>query len=470
MAKKKWTEANVTNHSTMGESSGRNPQGYAMRVQSEPLEGVTYPDPDTTNLFQQMLQRPNMVKAWNRVKSNKGCAGADNKTIIQTETFLKTHWAKIRGKLESGTYVPDTVKEVLIPKSSGGTRALGIPTVLDRLIQQAMLQVLSPVLDPTFSESSFGFREGRSAKQAILQSRRFARDGFKWVVDIDLENFFDEVHHDVLMSELEKKIRDRKLLSLIRKYLRAGVLRGGLAFMKEKGTPQGGPLSPLLSNVMLDVLDKELERRGHNFCRYADDCNIYVASKRAGFRVFDSVLKFLNKRLRLRVNEDKSKVVFISKSVFVGFGFAWKGRNLCLTVPKVTTQRFRKKLKVMFSRGKGCNLESWIKYKLNPVLRGWANYFNIAETKKFADILDQWVRRRLRLILWRQWKRPWTRFLRLKRLGLSESHARMSAFNGRGQWFNSGAPHMNLALPGKFFQNLGLISLLDSIRCVRLEY
>lgn len=468
METKKWTGADLENGPAATGDGGRNLPGTVGCVQSVPRDGET-PSPGTTNLIEQMLQRPNLINAWKRVKQNKGSAGVDHRSIGQTEVLLKQHWAEIRDSIMDGSYVPVPVKEVLIPKLKGGFRSLGIPTVLDRFIQQAILQVLTPILDPGFSGSSYGFRPGRSARQAVLQSRAFVKEGYRWVVDIDLENFFDEVHHDILMSGLSRRIEDKAMLVLIRRYLRAGVLKGGLVSPKVKGTPQGGPLSPILSNVMLDIMDKELEKRGHKFVRYADDCNILVQSRRAGERVFRSIGVFISKRLRLKVNPAKSAVAPMSQRTFLGFSVTGEKRNPKLRVPGGVVARLRGKLKRLFRKGRGCNIESWVKYKLNPVLRGWINYFSIAETKQFAEHLDQWIRRRLRLILWRQWKRPGTRFRKLVSLGLSGERARASAFNGRGPWFNSGASHMNHALPGKFFTRIGLVSMLDVVCRTGLE-
>lgn len=351
------------------------------------------------------------------------------------------------------------MRKVEIPKPGGGTRMLGIPTVLDRLIQQAMHQILSPLFDPDFSESSYGFRPGRSAHQAVKTARKHVESGLRWVVDIDLEKFFDRVHHDTLMSLVKRKVGDRQVLSLIDRYLKAGMLEGGLITVRVEGTPQGGPLSPLLSNILLDELDKELERRGHKFCRYADDCNIYVATRRSGERVMASITGFLSERLKLTVNQSKSSVDRPWKRTFLSYSMTWH-RKPRLTIAKKGIARFKAGLKATFRRGRGKKLQTTIE-ETTPKLRGWINYFRLAEVKGVLDELDGWLRRKLRGILWRQWKRPYTRAKNLMRRGLTEAMSWKSATNGRGPWWNARSSHMHIAFPKSYFDKLGLVSLMD---------
>jgi RNA-directed DNA polymerase len=421
------------------------------------------PVPEQLQLMERVVERSNMQRAYSRVKQNKGAPGVDGMSINQLGGFLRAHWPVIKERLLEGSYKPKPVKRVTIPKASGGTRPLGIPTVLDRVIQQALHQVLSPLFEPEFSENSFGFRSGRSAHQAVLQARQYQHDGKRWVVDMDLAQFFDEVNHEKLMAKIGRKVKDWRVKKLIRRYLRAGVLSGGVVSVPEKGTPQGGPLSPLLSNIVLDELDRELERRGNSFCRYADDCNIYVGSRKSGERVMASITRFVEQQLKLRVNRDKSAVARPWQRKFLGYTFSWH-RKARIRVAKASIKRFKSNLKVLFRKGRGRNLQRFIQQDLNPVIRGWVNYFRLSEFAGFAEQLDQWLRRHLRCIQWQQWKRPWKRFQRLLKLGLSEERAARSAFNQRGPWFNAGASHMNQALPRRYFDQFGLICMLQTLR------
>jgi RNA-directed DNA polymerase len=339
-------------------------------------------------------------------------------------------------------------------------RQLGIPTVLDRLIQQALHQVLCPIFDPDFSQSSFGFRPGRGAHQAVLRAREHVASGRRWVVDMDLEKFFDRVNHDALMARVARKVGDKRVLGLIRRYLRAGILRDGLVGQRVEGTPQGGPLSPLLSNILLDDLDKELERRGHRFCRYADDCNIYIGSRAAGERVLASVTRFLEQRLKLKVNGAKSAVDRPWNRKFLGYSMTTH-RKPRLRVAPASVHRLKQSLKAQLRRGRGRNLGRFIAETLRPKLVGWANYFRLADVKGVFEELDQWLRRRLRTVIWRQWKRVYTRAKNLMRRELDRVTAWRSATNGRGPWWNGGARHMNLAFPKKTFDAMGLPSLLE---------
>ena len=410
-------------------------------------------------LIEQMIERGNLNAAWKRVRRNKGAEGVDGLDIESTATLIREEWEKIEARLRAGTYQPRPVRRVDIPKASGGTRPLGIPTVLDRFLQQAALQVLSPLFEPGFSAHSYGFRPGRSAHQAVFAARDYQRAGKHWVVDIDLASFFDEVSHDLLMAKVRRQVKDPRMLKLIRAFLRAGMMRGGLVQPTVKGTPQGGPLSPLLSNVLLHELDRELEKRGHCFCRYADDCNIYVGSRQSGERVMASITRLLEERMKLKVNRAKSAVARPVERVFLGYSFT---RHLepKIRVPEKTCRKMRAKLKEHFRQGRGRKVKRLIRETLNPLLRGWMNYFRLSETKSFAAQLDQWIRRRLRCLLWRQWKRPATRYKRLRALGLEHVPARVGAGNGRGPWFNSGARHLNTSLTIQAFTDMGLVSLL----------
>ena len=410
-----------------------------------------------------VVERENMMAALCRVEANKGSGGVDGMAVADLRPYLKTHWPRIKEELLAGRYVPSPVRRVDIPKPGGkGMRQLGIPTVLDRLIQQALHQVMLPVFDCDFSPSSYGFRPGRSAHQAVRAARDYVASGRRWVVDLDLEKFFDRVNHDVLMARVARKVKDKRVLGLIRRYLQAGVMADGLVSQRVEGTPQGGPLSPLLSNILLDDLDKELERRGHAFCRYADDCNIYVHSMRAGQRVLASITQFLADRLRLKVNSAKSAVDRPWNRKFLGYSMTFH-KQPRLKVAAASVQRLKGKLKRLFRAGRGRNLGKVIE-ELTPVLRGWVNYFRLAEVKGVFEDLDGWIRRRLRCILWRQWKHPFRRARNLMGRGLPEERAWRSAANGRGPWWNSGASHMNAGYPKGYFDAQGLVSLLSRLR------
>lgn len=410
-------------------------------------------------LIEQVVRRENLIAAHARVVRNGGAPGVDGMTVDALMPYCRLHWTRIREQLLSGTYSPQPVRHVDIPKPDGkGTRTLGIPTVLDRLIQQALLQVLSPIVDPTFSDASFGFRPGRSTHDAVVRARSHIAAGHRWVVDVDLEKFFDRVNHDVLMARVARRVRDKRVLLLIRRFLAAGIMDGGVVSPRTEGTPQGGPLSPLLSNILLDEWDRELERRGHRFVRYADDCNVYVRSKTAGERVLTSLQRFLQKRLRLRVNHEKSCVARPWLRKFLGYTVMWD-RAARLRVSPTAVMRLKTKLRAVLARGRGRRLADTVR-ELNLVTRGWVAYFRLAEVKACFEELDQWLRRKLRGIQWRQWKRPRTRFRELRRRGLDEARARASAYNGRGPWWNAGASHMHAAMPNAVLRQLGLLRLL----------
>jgi len=410
--------------------------------------------------MEEVLRRENMKAAHRRVVRNGGAAGIDGMTVEELLPYCQEHWTRIREELLSGTYKPKPVRRVEIPKPDGkGVRALGIPTVLDRMIQQALLQKLTPIIDPTFSDASFGFRPGRSAHQAIERAREHIAAGNRWVVDLDLERFFDQVNHDVLMARVARRVKDKRVLRLIRRYLQAGIMDGGLVSPRTEGTPQGGPLSPLLSNILLDELDKELEQRGHRFARYADDCNVYVRSEAAGKRVMASLERFVEKRLRLKVNRDKSAVERPWKRKFLGYSFT-SNLEPKLRIARQSVKRLRAKLRPVFRRGRGRSLASTIE-ELGPVLRGWVGYFRKAEVKASFVELDGWVRRRLRGIVWRQWKAPRTRLRKLVKLGVWPDLAAAGAYGGRGPWHNSNGHHMKLAVPNETLRRMGLVSLLE---------
>ena len=442
--------------------SGRNLQAYGVGA-SNVTARTDHSNPEPMQLMEAVMSRENMQAAWQQVRANDGSAGVDEMTVQAAHPYLKDHWPAIREELLAGRYMPNLVRGVRIPKPGGkGMRQLGIPTVVDRLIQQALHQVLCPIFDPAFSESSYGFRPGRSAHQAVQQAQAYVADGRRWVVDIDLEKFFDRVNHDVLMARVARKVKDKRVLGLIRRYLQAGMMQDGLVEARGTGTPQGGPLSPLLSNIMLDDLDKELERRGHTFCRYADDCNIYVRSRQAGERVMATLTRFLEKKLKLKVNCEKSAVDRPWKRKFLGYSMTTQRQPRLKPAP-AGVERFKGKVREIFRRGRGRSLPRVIE-QLKPVLRGWANYYKLAQVKDVFRELDEWIRHRVRCLIWRQWKRPRTRAKKLMRQGLEEVRAWRSAYNGRGPWWNAGASHMNEAFPKALFDRLGLVSLYDQVQ------
>ena len=439
--------------------SGQNPLSAAVEAASVTVvKDNAHEGP--TDVMSAVLERPNMQRAYARVLRNKGAPGVDGMTVGELKDYLKTHWPMHKQELLEGTYQPQPVRKVEIPKSGGGKRQLGIPTVLDRFIQQALHQVLSPVFESGFSEFSYGFRPGRSAGQAVQQARNYVEAGHRWVVDIDLEAFFDRVNHDILMARVARQVKDKRVLKLIRAYLESGVCEGGLVTASKEGTPQGGPLSPLLSNVLLTDLDLELEKREHKFCRYADDCNIYVKSEKAGQRVLESITEYLEQKLKLRVNREKSGVGHPWQRKFLGYTVCNRKQNVRLRISPKAIMRLRGDLRVVFRRGRGRAIGRVIE-ELNLKLRGWLNYYRHIGVKGILQELDGWMRRHLRKILWLQWKRPFTRAKNLMRLGLDEKRAWNSAQNGRGSWWNAGASHLNHALPKKLFDRLGLVSLMD---------
>jgi RNA-directed DNA polymerase len=408
-----------------------------------------------------ILDRENLKTALARVRRNKGAAGVDGMGVDDLPVHLKRHWPAIRAQLINGTYKPQPVRRVEIPKASGGVRPLGIPTVLDRFIQQAVMQALQADWDPTFSEASFGFRPGRSAHQAVARAQTDIASGYGVVVDLDLEKFFDRVNHDILMGLVAKRVADKCLLKLIRGFLTAGVLEGGLVGPTEEGTPQGGPLSPLLSNLMLDVLDQELEKRGHRFVRYADDCNIYVRSQQAGERVMAGIERFLAKRLKLKVNRAKSAVAKPSARKFLGFSFTG-GREPRRRIAPKAIDRFKAKVRVLTRRTRGDSLKQIIE-ELSVYLIGWRGYFGFCQTPSVLRALDQWTRRRLRAIAWKQWKRGPKRFAELRRHGVGRDLAAQTAGSPHGPWRLSNSPALTIALPTAALQSLGLASIANPL-------
>ena len=409
--------------------------------------------PGAGDLLGQALARENMVRAWKRVLANKGSAGVDGRTVLETGEYLKQAWPEIRSRLLDGSYRPEPVRRVGIPKPGGGTRELGIPTVVDRLIQQALLQVLQPLIDPTFSEHSHGFRPGRSAHGALLEAQRYVQAGYRTVVDVDLEKFFDRVNHDILMDRLAKRIADKPVLRLIRRYLQAGILAHGVHSERIEGTPQGGPLSPLLANVLLDEVDRELERRGHQFVRYADDCNVYVRSRRAGERVLQA-LRGCYARLRLVVNESKTAVASVWGRKFLGYCFRASKEGAKLAVSSPALDKLREHIRQLTRRSRGRSLEQ-LAADLRDYVPGWKAYFGLAQTPTVMQALDRWLRHRLRAVQLKQWRRGPTAYRELRKLGARVDEARCIAGNLRRWWHTSGLG-LNRLLPIAFFDRLGV--------------
>ncbi|HEX4895069.1 MAG TPA: group II intron reverse transcriptase/maturase [Solimonas sp.] len=405
------------------------------------------------DLLGQALARENMASAWKRVKANKGSAGVDGRTVRDTADYLKQAWPDIRCRLLDGSYRPDPVRRVGIPKPGGGVRELGIPTVVDRLIQQALLQVLQPLIDPTFSEHSHGFRPGRSAHGAVLEAQQYVQAGYRTVVDVDLEKFFDRVNHDILMDRLAKRIADRRVLRLIRRYLQAGILAHGVSIERHEGTPQGGPLSPLLANVLLDEVDRELERRGHRFVRYADDCNVYVRSRRAGERVLQA-LRGCYAKLALKVNESKTAVAPAWGRKFLGYCFWASTDGPKRAVAARALDKLRDRLRQLTRRTRGRSLEQ-IAEDLRAYVPGWRAYFRLAQTPKVMRELDEWLRHRLRAVQLKQWRRGTTMFRELRKLGASPDLAARIASNARRWWRNS-RMGLNRVMPIAYFDRLGV--------------
>jgi RNA-directed DNA polymerase len=408
-------------------------------------------------LMEEIVDPENLKEALKRVKANKGSAGVDRMSVDEITDYLRKHWPDIRNELLNGTYKPKPVLRVEIPKPAGGVRKLGIPVVVDRWIQQAVMQVLQGIWDGTFSEHSYGFRPSRSARQAVGRAQEYLAAGYTWVVDLDLEKFFDRVNHDKLMGQLAKRITDKRVLKLIRAFLNAGVMEKGLVNPIDEGTPQGGPLSPLLSNIVLDKLDRELERRGHRFVRYADDCNIYVRSERSGKRVMESITSFISKTLKLKVNSEKSAVDRPWERKFLGFSFTAKEPQRRRIAPKAM-ERFKERVRELTQRTRGISLEGMVK-ELTVYLRGWYGYFGFCQTPSVLEDLDSWIRRKLRCVVWKQWKRGRTRYTELRKLGVNAVLAAKTAGNPHGPWRLSHSPGLCIAFPNAFFDGIGLFRL-----------
>lgn len=437
-------------------------RGEALRAPDEGTESTTAnpsteSQANTDKLIEEVCEKENLKEALRRVKANAGAAGVDGMTVKDLPVYLRENWPRLKEQLLSGTYRPQPVRRVEIPKTGGGTRKLGIPTTVDRFLQQAVLQVLQERWDPTFSKNSYGFRPGRSAHQAVAKAQEYIQQGYDWVVDLDLEKFFDRVNHDVLMSRVARRISDKRMLKLIRGFLNSGVMVNGLVGPTDEGTPQGGPLSPLLSNLLLDELDRELKRRGHRFVRYADDCNIYVKSERAGQRVMEGVKHFLTRKLRLKVNESKSAVARPKDRKFLGFSFVC-GESVRRSVAPQTICRFKERIRELTWRTRGISIEQMIE-ELRPYMIGWRNYFGFCETPSILKDLEGWTRRRLRCMIWKQWTRGTVRFRELRSRGVREALAAQTAGSAHGPWRLSHSPGVNHALSNTFFDSLGLPAL-----------
>jgi RNA-directed DNA polymerase len=444
----------------MEESRSEAPRASVEGTESSAGKRGTESPAIAEQLMEEVCERENCKQALKRVKANKGSAGVDGMTVQQLPEYLKQHWPAIREQLLSGTYRPQPVRRVEIPKPDGGVRKLGIPTVLDRFIQQAVMQVLQCKWDGTFSDHSYGFRPGRSAHQAVAQAQQYVAEGYRWVVDLDLEKFFDRVNHDKLMARIATRVGDQRMLKLIRTFLKAGVMEGGLVSPVDEGTPQGGPLSPLLSNIVLDEFDRELERRGLRFARYADDCNVYVRSRRAGERVMASITRFITTKLKLKVNEQKSAVAEPWERKFLGFSFTRFGTPKRRIAPRAV-DRFKAKIRELTSRTRGISMERMAE-ELAQYLRGWLGYFGKCETPSVLQSLEEWTRRRLRSAIWKQWKRGSVRFAELRKRGVNKDLAAKTAGSAHGPWHLANSKGLAFALPNAYFDSLGIPRLTGS--------
>jgi RNA-directed DNA polymerase len=443
------------------------PQGYSEAPSISMARTKTSFRGKQYQLLEEILAKDNMTAALKKVEVNKGAAGIDKMEVLSLRNHLKEEWHLIKSLLLCSAYRPMPVRQVDIPKPDGGVRTLGIPTVTDRVIQQAVAQRLVPIFDRDFSDSSYGFRPKRSAHDAVLKAKEYIEEGYKWVVDIDIEKFFDHVNHDMLMARLAAKVTDKRVLKLVRAYLNSGVMVGGVVVEKGQGTPQGGPLSPLLSNIILDDLDRELTRRGHKFCRYADDCNIYLKSKRAAERTCENIVKFIETKLKLKVNRQKSKVDIAYRIKFLGYSYyvSSKGK-VSLRLGQKVAKRQKDKIREITRRNRGKSLDSIIS-EINVAMTGFINYFKLADMREFLSDMDKWIRRKLRVIVWKHWKKMRTKFRKLIGMGLSLEQTKIIVYSRKKYWRLSKTPQLNKVMGIAYFRDKGLINLVERYCLIR---
>ena len=457
---------NSPNGETAGQPNEVKPRGVDQRAEPSPALDEGKSNGVGEKVRERIWERANLITALKRVETNKGAPGIDGMRVEELRPYLKEHWLEIRCRLDEGKYQPSPVRRVEIPKPDGGMRLLGIPTVLDRFIQQAIAQVLTRLFEPRFSTHSYGFRPNRSAHEAVRVAQEYIREGYDWVVDVDLEKFFDRVNHDKLMARVARVVKDKRVLKLIRAYLNSGVMINGVVMETEEGTPQGGPLSPLLSNIMLDDLDKELEKRGLKFVRYADDCNIYVKSQRAGERVMESLRRFIEQKLKLKVNEKKSKVDRPAKLKILGFRLFKRKGDVAIGVAKRALERCHAELHRLTRRTRSGQLEEVLK-EINAYVRGWIGYYRLADTASVFQELEEWLRRRLRQLLWKRWKKPSARRRNLVALGVPLKTAREASGSGKGTWRLAASPPVTQALSNTYWCRQGLESITERYHRLR---